>query len=79
MTFVTSGSNDVNTVIKFAPFLSFGFTNNEQIKSPVLSHFCSFIIACLDIACLVFFDHKGILILSVLCRSPVLFSCIVQQ
>lgn len=36
MSFVTSGSNDVNAVVKFAPFLSFDFTNNEQIKSPKL-------------------------------------------
>lgn len=37
MSFVTSGSNDVNAGVKFAPFLSFDFTNNEQIKSPELS------------------------------------------
>lgn len=34
MSFVTSGSRDVKAVVKFAPFLSFDFTNNEQLKSP---------------------------------------------
>lgn len=35
MSFITSGSCNVNAVIKFTPFLS--FTNSEQIKSPKIS------------------------------------------